>query len=137
MPRRTELRSANAAASGEVARAVHELRRLRSWLGDSSDPALTSRVRERLSYFLLETGAVADAVEAAQAAVDALPEDPPSWERSRALATLAQTLMYARDEEEATLVAKRAQEAARSVGAPWVEAAAIIAATRPVASSNW
>ena len=69
-------------------RAVHELRRLRGYLGDSADPALTSRVRERLSYFLLETGAVADAVEAAQAAVDALPEDPPSWERARALATL-------------------------------------------------
>ena len=116
----------NAAASGEVARAVHELRRLRGWLGDSSDPALTSRVRERLSYFLLETGAVADAVEAAQAAVDALPEDPPSWERGRAQATLAQTLMYARDEEAATLVAKRAQEAARSVGAPWVEADALV-----------
>ena len=116
----------SAAASGEVARAVHELRRLRGWLGDSGDPALTSRVRERLSYFLLETGAVADAVEAAQAAVDRLPEDPPTWERARALATLSQTLMYARDEEAATTVAKEAQEAARAVGAPWVEADALV-----------
>src|SRR5262249_40526533 len=75
---------------------------------------------------LLETDAVADAVEAAQAAVDRLPEDPPTWERGRALATLAQTLMYARDEEAATTVAKQAKEAARAVGAPWVEADALV-----------
>jgi len=116
----------SSAASGEVARAVQELRRLRGWLGDSADPALTCRVRERLAYFLLETGVVADAVEAAQAAVDALPEDPPTWERARALATLAQTLMYARDEEAATLVAKGAKEAAGAAGAPWVEADALV-----------
>ena len=116
----------SAAASGEVVRAVHELGRLRAWLGETADPALTSRVRERLAYFLLETDAVADAVEAAQAAVDRLPEDPPTWERGRALATLAQTLMYARDEEAATTVAKQAKEAARAVGAPWVEADALV-----------
>jgi DNA-binding CsgD family transcriptional regulator len=116
----------NAAASGEVARAVHELRRLRGYLGDSADPALTSRVRERLAYFLLETEAHTDAVEAAQAAVDALPEDPPSWERARALGTLAQTLMYARDEEAAATVAKRAQQAAGTASAPWVEADALV-----------
>ena len=116
----------SAAASGEVARAVHELRRLRGWLGDTADPALTSRVRERLAYFLLETDAVADAVEAAQGAVDRLPEDPPTWERGRALATLAQTLMYARDEEAAVTIAKQAKEAARAVGAPWVEADALV-----------
>ena len=99
------LRSAkNAAASGEVARAVHELRRLRGCLTAQADPALASRVGERLAYFLLETDGRRRRGEAAQAAVDALPEDPPRWERARALATLAQTLMYARD--EATAVAK-------------------------------
>jgi DNA-binding CsgD family transcriptional regulator len=116
----------SAAASGEVVRAVQELRRLRAWLGDDADPELTSRVRERLAYFLLETEAFADAVEAAQAAVDALPEDPPTWERARALATLAQTLMYARDEEAATTVAQRAKEAAGAADAPWVEADALV-----------
>ena len=34
--------------------------------------------------------------------------------------------MYARDEEAATLVAEQAQEAARAVGAPWVEADALV-----------
>ena len=115
-----------AAASGEVVRAVQELRGLRAWLGDTADPALTSRVRERLGYFLLETARAAEAVEAAQAAVDVLPGDPPTREWARALATLAQTLMYARDEEAATTVAKRAQEAARAAGAPWVEADALV-----------
>ena len=63
-------RSANrAAASGEVARAVQQLRRLRGCLGEPSDPALASRVRERLAYFLLEMGAAAEAEAAAQAAV--------------------------------------------------------------------
>jgi DNA-binding CsgD family transcriptional regulator len=65
-------------------------------------------------------------VEAARAAVDALPEDPPAWERARALATLAQTLMYARDDEAATTVAKRAKEAAGAADAPWVEADALV-----------
>jgi DNA-binding CsgD family transcriptional regulator len=115
-----------AAASGEVVRAVQELRGLRASLGDTADPALTSRVRERLGYFLLETAGAAEAVEAAQAAVDVLPEGRPSGEWARALATLAQTLMYARDEEAATAVAKRAQEAARAVGVPWVEADALV-----------
>ena len=116
----------SAAASGEVARAVHELRRLRGYLGDSSAPALTSRVCERLAYFLLETGAMADAVEAAQAAVDALPPDPPTWERARAQGTLAQTLMHARDAEAASAVAKQAKEAAGAAGAPWVEADVLV-----------
>ena len=116
----------SAAASGEVARAVHELRRLRVILAGSADRVLISRVCERLAYFLLETNAFADAVEAARAGVDALPEDPPSREWVRGLATLAQTLMYARDEEAAAAVAQRAQAAARGIGAPWVEADALV-----------
>jgi len=118
----------SAAASGDIARAVQELRRLRGFLGDSADPALTSRVRERLAYFLLETEAFDDAVEAAQAAVDALPENSPTreWARARALATLAQTLMYARDEEAAAAVSKRAKEVARAADVPWVEADALV-----------
>ena len=52
-------------------------------LAGCADPALISRVCERLAYFLLETNAFADAVEAARAGVDALPEDPPSREWAR------------------------------------------------------
>jgi DNA-binding CsgD family transcriptional regulator len=116
----------SAAASGDVARAVQKLRRLREYLPDAADPALTSRACERLAYYLLEIEAVGDAVTAARAAVEALPADPPRWEHARALATYAQTLMYGRQEEAATAHAEQALAAARAAGAPWVEADALV-----------
>lgn len=116
----------SAAASGDVARAVHKLRRLRGALAGGGDPVLVSRVCERLAYYLLETEAVGDAVAAARDAVDALPAQPPGWEYARALATYAQTLMYGRDEAGATARAEEALAAARAAAAPWVEADALV-----------
>ena len=55
------------AASGDVARAVQKLRRLRGFLDGSTDPELASRVHERLAYFLLELDAWDDAVVAGEA----------------------------------------------------------------------
>jgi len=119
--------SANAAASsGDVPRAVQQLRRLRGFLGDDADPVLVSRVHERLAYFLLEIGEVADAEQAARIAVDALPDDPPRWEYPRALATHAQTLMYGGDMQAAASRAEQARSAAREADAPWVEADALV-----------
>ena len=114
------------AASGDIARAVQKLRRVRGFLDSASDPELASRICERLAYFLLELGAWDEAVEAGKAAVAALPADSPSWKRARALATYAQTLMYARKDRTATTVAKQAQSAARDLNAPWVEADALV-----------
>ncbi|HEY5986823.1 MAG TPA: AAA family ATPase, partial [Streptosporangiaceae bacterium] len=115
------------AASGDVLRAVHKLRRLRELLAGASNRALLCRVCERLAYYLLETEAPRrDAAEAAHAAVEAMPEDPPTWERARALATYAQTLMYVGDEPAAAKWARRARTAARSAAAPWVEADALV-----------
>jgi DNA-binding NarL/FixJ family response regulator len=120
----------NVAASGDVVRAVHQLRRLRSYLEPAADPALTCRVGERLAYFLLEineAAAEAEAAEAAETAVNALPDDPPRWERARALATHAQTLMYkTQDDSTALARAEQALAAARAAGAPWVEADALV-----------
>jgi DNA-binding CsgD family transcriptional regulator len=114
-------------ASGDVTRAVHKFRRLRELLAGTGGPALMSRVCERLAYYLLETEAPRhDAVEAAQAAVEAMPKDPPSWQWARAVATYAQTLMYSGDEPGAATWARRARTAARSAGAPWVEADALV-----------
>jgi DNA-binding CsgD family transcriptional regulator len=113
-------------ASGDVARAVQKFRRIREYLADTGDPVLTSRVCERLAYYLLEVEAVTDAVEAARAAVDALGEEPPRWERGRALATYAQTLMYSREETTAATWAKHARTAAKKADAPWVEADALV-----------
>ncbi len=116
----------NTAASGDVARAVQELRRLRGLLDAAADPVLTCRVGERLAYFLLEINETAAAAEAAEAAVDVLPADPPRWERARALATHAQTLMYTQDDATAHAKAEQAREAAGAAAAPWVEADALV-----------
>jgi DNA-binding CsgD family transcriptional regulator/tetratricopeptide (TPR) repeat protein len=119
--------SANcAASSGEIARAVQQLRRIRGFLHEDTDPVLASRVHERLAYYLLELDAVSDAETAARAAVQLLPADPPRPERARALATHAQTLMYVGDEAAASGRAQQARVAARAADAPWVEADALV-----------
>ena len=119
--------SANcAASSGEIARAVQQLRRIRGFLGEDSDPVLASRVHERLAYYLLELDAMSEAEAVAQAAVQLLPADPPRKERARALATHAQTLMHAGDEAAAARRAQQARAAARAADAPWVEADALV-----------
>ncbi|MDX6335988.1 MAG: hypothetical protein QOG05_3328 [Streptosporangiaceae bacterium] len=119
--------SANcAASSGEITRAVQQLRRIRGFPGEDTDPVLASRVHERLAYYLLELDATADAETAARAAVHLLPADPPRPERARALATHAQTLMYAGDEAAAARRAQQARAAARAADAPWVEADALV-----------
>jgi DNA-binding CsgD family transcriptional regulator len=115
-----------AAHSGDVARAVQQLRRLLGFLTDDSDPVLASRAHERLAYFLLEISEAADAEQAARAAVDALPADPPRPQHARALATHAQTLMYVGDEDAAASRAEQARAAARAASAPWVEADALV-----------
>ena len=119
--------SANcAASSGEIARAVQQLHRIRGFLREDTDPVLASRVHERLAYYLLELDAASDAEAAARAAVELLPADPPRKERARALATHAQTLMHAGDEAAASRRAQQAQVAARAANAPWVEADALV-----------
>ncbi len=115
-----------AAHSGDVPRAVQQLRRLAGFLTEGSDPVLASRAYERLAYFLLEISEVADAESSARMAADALPADPPRPEYARALATHAQTLMYARDEHAAASRAEQARVAARAADAPWVEADALV-----------
>ena len=115
-----------AASSGEIGRAVQQLRRIRGFLREDSDPVLASRVHERLAYYLLELDAPADAETAARAAVHLLPGDPPRSQRARALATHAQTLMHAGDEAAAAGRAQQARDAARAADAPWIEADALV-----------
>jgi DNA-binding CsgD family transcriptional regulator len=118
----------SAADSGDVVRAVHLLRRLLGFLTAQSDPVLYSRASERLAYFLLDIDEDEAAVAAAAAAVDALPEDPPSWQRARALATHARTLMWEEDptHSRAQARAEQAAAAAEAANAPWVQADALV-----------
>jgi len=119
--------SANrAASSGDVPRAVQQLRRILDFLDAAADPALACRAHERLAYYLLEVEAPAEAEPAARAAVEVLPADPPSWQYARALGTHAQTLMYVGDEDGAARRAEQARAAARAANAPWVEADALV-----------
>jgi DNA-binding CsgD family transcriptional regulator len=124
------LRSANcAASSGEVARAVQQLRAISSRLDPAADPVLACRVAERLAYYLLEVeepAARPAAEAAARAAVAALSPAPPRPEYARALATHAQTLMYLGDPVSAGTRAHEARAAAEAAGAPWIEADALV-----------
>jgi len=114
------------AESGDISRAVHQLRRLVSFLGPDSDPVLRSRAGRRLAGFLLEVDEDEEAQAVARVAVAVLPADPPSEERSAALATLARTLLADQDPGPARAVAEQAREAGRVAGAPWVVADALV-----------
>ena len=120
------LRSAtNAAASGDLARAVHQLRRVSQVLDDTADPALACRIRERLAFYYFHLESVPEAADAARAAIDAMPAEPPSWERARAMATYAFVLL-AIDDDQAREQAECARQAARAADAPFVEADALV-----------
>jgi DNA-binding CsgD family transcriptional regulator len=116
----------SSARSGDVARTVSQLRRLRGYLNPADDPRLACRVGERLAYYLLEINEATEADETAAAAIGVLPADPPRWERARALATYAQTRMHCGDEATALATAQQAREAARAADAPWLEADTLV-----------
>jgi DNA-binding CsgD family transcriptional regulator len=129
------LRSAlAAAASGDIPRAVHLLRRIRTQV--TSDPGaagtgtaaageLACRVGERLAYHLLQSENAdwyREALTVIEETVQDTPQSPPTWYRARALATCAIALMTANKDEEARDWAGRAREAARDAGSLSVEA---------------
>jgi DNA-binding CsgD family transcriptional regulator/tetratricopeptide (TPR) repeat protein len=119
-----------AAASGDVPRAVHLLRRIRGLL-DSSDnePELRSRVGERLAYYLLQIEdreAFAEALRVAEQTVTETPAEPPTWYLARAMATYAIALMVAGDNPAAREWAERARTVAANSDAPSVEADALV-----------
>jgi DNA-binding CsgD family transcriptional regulator len=114
-----------AAASGDVPRAVHLLRRFRASLPPGSDPELRSRVGERLAYYLLQSENPAwagEALSVARATVGETPRHPPTWYRARAMATYAIALTASGDWDGALEWAQRAREVAGISDAPSVEA---------------
>jgi DNA-binding CsgD family transcriptional regulator len=115
----------SAADSGDLARAASQLRRLLGHVREEGDLVLLCRVSERLAYLLNDLGEDEEAAAAAQAAIDALPADPPSWEHARALATHARALLAQADAEPARARAEQARTAATAARAPWVEADAL------------
>ena len=121
-----------AAASGDVPRAVHLLRRIRDRVSGEAEPAesaeLRCRVGERLAYHLLQSENIqwyAEALDVAEATVREAPEEPPTWYRARAMATYAIALMAAHRYDGARDWASRAREAARAADSASVEADAL------------
>jgi DNA-binding NarL/FixJ family response regulator len=121
-----------AAASGDVPRAVHLLRRIRDWVsaeaGSAADTELRSRVGERLAYHLLQGENkqwYAEALDVAKTTVRETPDEPPTWYRARAMATYSIALMAAHRDDDARDWADRAREAARAAGSASVEADAL------------
>ncbi|MGH3169020.1 MAG: helix-turn-helix transcriptional regulator, partial [Trebonia sp.] len=114
-----------AAASGDVPRAVHLLRRIRELLPSGTGAELRSRVGERLAYYLLQSENEAwfgEAFRVARHTVEETPEDPPTWYRARAMATYAIALTVEVDWDGALEWAQRAREVAGISDAPSVEA---------------
>jgi len=130
------LSATNAADSGDIEHAVHLLRRLRHVLSTEAgqgaggqDASLVSRIGERLAFYLMlldDYKAVVEAVEVAQATVEATPAEPPTWQYARAIATYANTLVGQDDYGLARELAERGLAAARAAGALWVEADALV-----------
>ncbi|HEY2277322.1 MAG TPA: AAA family ATPase [Streptosporangiaceae bacterium] len=122
--------ASGAAASGDVSRAVHQLRALWASFGAGTDPVLAAKVGERLAYYLFQADdylAVQEATKVARAAIDVLPEQPPTWERARAIATYASALMNLGFEDEAAASwAERARASAGAADASSVEADALV-----------
>ena len=121
-----------AAASGDVPRAVHLLRRIRDWVSGAAGPAesaeLRCRVGERLAYHLLQSENAqwyAEALDVAEATVRETLDEPPTWYRARVMATYAIALMAAHRYDDAWDWAGRAREAARAAGSASVEADAL------------
>jgi DNA-binding CsgD family transcriptional regulator len=121
-----------AAASGDVPRAVHLLRRIRDWVsaeeGTAEGTELRCRVGERLAYHLLQgedTRWYAEALDVAEETVRDTLDEPPTWYRARAMATYAIALMAAHRNDDARDWAGRAREAARAAGSASVEADAL------------
>jgi DNA-binding CsgD family transcriptional regulator len=121
-----------AAASGDVPRAVHLIRRIRDRLsvkaGPAEDTELRCRVGERLAYHLLQsenTQWYAEALQVAEATVRDTLDEPPTWYRARAMATYAIALTGAHRYDDARDWAGRAREAARAAGSASVEADAL------------
>ncbi|HSZ40378.1 MAG TPA: AAA family ATPase [Trebonia sp.] len=117
-----------AAASGDVPRAVHLLRRIRAVLPPDADPGLRSRVGERLAYYLIQSENPEwfdEALSVAKQTVEQTPEDPPTWYGARALATYAIALMVEGDWDGSLAWARRARDVAGISDAPSVQADAL------------
>jgi DNA-binding NarL/FixJ family response regulator len=110
--------------AGESERAVALARRVLELIGDS-DPIAAAVARERLGRYLWTSGRHADSTDQYRQAVELIPAEPPTPERGRVLAALAQVLMLTGHIPDSRELAEQAIEIARAVGDRSVEAHAL------------
>lgn len=67
-----------------------------------------------------------EAVAVVREAVGLLTEDPPTWQRARAIATYANVLLAVGEDDSAGEWAERGRAAARAAAAPWLEADSLV-----------
>jgi DNA-binding CsgD family transcriptional regulator/tetratricopeptide (TPR) repeat protein len=103
-----------------VALAVRDLE-----LIGESDPVAAALMRERLGRYLWTSGRHNESAAAYRRAVEQMPATPPTPERARVLASLAQILMLVGQVKDSRELAEQALEIARAVGDRSVEAHAL------------
>lgn len=133
---RVELRerAARAAATaGEPGRAVAHARAALAIVDPVADPVRAGLLRERLGRYLLDAADGEPAIAACQEAVRILPDGAPSAARARVLTGLSHCLFVADRHPEAAALADEAIAMALQVGAPEIEAHALVLRANGVA----
>ena len=102
-------------------------------LVEEGDPLRAVRYYDRLSRYLHESGRTDAALSVVEHVTDLVPAEPPSAERARALAALAQGLMLAWRFDESLAICEQALAIARAVGAEAVEFRALVDLGRDLA----
>ncbi|GAA3393062.1 helix-turn-helix transcriptional regulator [Cryptosporangium minutisporangium] len=121
-------RKAASAAShaGNPFRAVHLLEEALRRLPDDAAPDVRSTLLIELTEHALTLDVGFDVIQLARQALDAIPEEPPTALRARALAALARALSTRdRHADESIAYAEQARAVAVQVGIPNVEADAV------------
>jgi tetratricopeptide (TPR) repeat protein len=121
-----------ASQTGVAPRAV-ELAQQAIELVEERDPLRAARLYDRLGRYLHESGRTDAALSAFEHVVELVPAQPPSAERSHALAALGHGLMLAWRFDESLAICEQALALARRVGADAVEIRALLDLGRDLA----
>jgi DNA-binding CsgD family transcriptional regulator/tetratricopeptide (TPR) repeat protein len=120
------LRAANAAsACGELTRAAALAADADAQVDPVAEPILAANVKHKLAHHLLDDDRPEAALATATAALRLVPVEPPSPERTWAVAVSARAAVRVEDFEEARRFADEALAAARSLALPDAEADAL------------
>jgi DNA-binding CsgD family transcriptional regulator/tetratricopeptide (TPR) repeat protein len=102
-------------------------------LVEEGDSLHAARLYDRLGRYLHESGRTDAALSAFERAIELVPTQPPSAERARALAALADGLMLAWRYDESLAICEQALTLARAAGAHAVELRALLDLGRDLA----